>query len=167
MEIRNEKQLTDITRKIVAEAVDAVAGAILAEVQYYVLHNVYGNGNVPTVYTRTNEFLNSWTKDISSKKSSKTIEARIFSDASKMSYVPSEGIHGSYEYGDLRGEMAEVIEEGIKYAYPKIRKDKTWNPAAKKRRFFYDVIVELNKNRTLFSWLEAEMQARGMPIKRK
>ena len=52
------------------------------------------------------------------------------------------------------------------YSYRKIRKDRTWNPAAKKRTFFQDTISELDKRGQIWKWFEMEMKGRGITVEK-
>ena len=168
MEIRNDREALDVLNNVVADAIDATAGYILGVLEYYIMHDVYGNGNVPYVYDRTMEFLNSWVKDVEKGNKYGEVVATIFSDANLMSYDPDNHIHGSYLSGDFREHMAEAIEEGLGYRYfAQTRRDGTQNPAGKPRPFFSDTVAELNKGGQLEKIFEREMAARGIQLNRK
>lgn len=166
MELKNDRQVLDVLSPLLKDITDEIAGEILSIVQYYIESDVYGSGNIPHTYVRTNEFLNSWIKQVDASGRTAEVVATIFSDPSRMSLDLEHGVHGSETFGDLREELSEAIETGSKYSFKKIRKDRTWNPAAKKRRFFEHAIAELERNGFLFKLFEEELNARGFTIKK-
>ncbi len=167
-EMRNDREVYNVLNNVIRDALDATAGYVLGVIESYVMKDVYGSGNIPHMYQRTNEFFNSWVKEVESSNRLDEVVATIFSDVDLMHYDPSNHIHGSYLSGDFREHMAEVIEEGLGYKYfPQTRKDGTQNPAGKPRRFFSHTINELNKSGQLKKIFEMEMKARGINIMRK
>lgn len=166
MELRNDREVLAAFDDIMHDVVNEVAGEILSVVQYYIYSDVYGSGNVPHTYVRTNEFLNSWIKEVDASGRTGEVVAAIFSDPSRMSLDLEAGVHGSLVFGDLRDELSEAIETGSKYIYKKVRKDRSWNPAAKKRKFFEHAVAELERNGFLFTLFEKELRSRGFDIKK-
>lgn len=166
--MHNDREVYSVLNNIIKDALDATAGYVLGVIEYYIMHDVYGSGNIPHVYKRTNEFLNSWMKDIEDNNKYNEVIATIFSNSNLMSYDPETHTHGSYLSGDFREHMAEAIEEGLGYRYfPQIRSDGTKNPAGQPRPFFSDTVSELDRSGKLFSIFAKEMAARGLEINKK
>lgn len=164
-DINNEKELKVIFERQLEQVIDAISEKILNVLLDYIRKDVYDNDE-PTTYERTWQFLNSWINNIETSARTGEVIAEIFSDPSRMDYIPEKGIHGSREYGDLRSQLSYAIETGTMYSYRKIRKDRTWNPAAKKRTFFQDTISELDKRGQIWKWFEMEMKGRGITVEK-
>lgn len=165
VDINNEKELRAIFEKQLEQVVDAISERILNVLLDYIRKDIYDKDE-PTTYERTWQFLNSWINNIEKSARTGEVIAEIFSDTGRMDYIPEKGIHGSREYGDIREQLSYAIETGTMYSYRKIRKDGSWNPAAKKRRFFQDTISELDKRGQIWKWFEEEMRSRGIAVEK-
>lgn len=167
-EMRNDREVYSVLNSVIKDALEATAGYVLGLIEINIMSDVYGNGNIPYVYDRTFEFLNSWMKDIEDNNKYNEVVATIFSNPDRMSFEPEEHIHGSYLSGDFREHMAEAIEEGLGYRYfPQIRRDGTQNPAGKPRPFFSHTVEALNRGGQLQKVFEREMLARGIELNKK
>lgn len=164
-DISNDTELKNIFEAQLKQVIDSISERILNVLLDYIRKDVYDN-NEPTTYERTWQFLNSWINQVEASANTGEVIAEIFSDSSRMDYIPEKGIHGSREYGDIRNQLSYAIETGTMYSYRKIRKDRSWNPAAKKRRFFQDTISELDKRGQIWKWFEEEMRSRGIAVEK-
>ena len=175
-DISNDTELKNIFEAQLKQVIDSISERILNVLLDYVMKDIYDK-DVPYEYPRTYEFFDSWINTVEKNDKTGEVIAEVFSDINKMKYrkvpyITPQGkssyawAHGSPGFGDLRAEMSSIIEEGVKYLYPKIRSDGTWNPAAKKRRFFQDTIRELDKRGQIWKWFEEEMRSRGIAVEK-
>lgn len=164
-EISSEAELKNIFEAQLKQVIDSISERILNVLLDYIRKDIYDNDE-PTKYERTWQFLNSWINNVEASGATGEIVSEIFSDPSRMDYIPEKGIHGSKQYGDIREQLSYAIETGTMYAYRKIRKDGSWNPAAKKRRFFQDTVHELDKRGHIWKWFEEEMKGRGIAVEK-
>lgn len=163
MEMRNDRETYNVLNSIIKDAITSVAEYILGLIEINITQIVYGSGNIPKIYDRTWEFLDSWTKTVESDNRLNEVIATIFSDPSKMHYDYKKYIHGSIISGDMTEEMSRLIEEGLGGHF--IFGDK--HPAAKPRQFFKATINTLNRSGQLQKMFEREMAIRGIQLNKK
>lgn len=111
-DIQNERQLYATFSPIVEKAVNYVMDKMLEEYKNLIDDIVY-HQEFPAVYHRTEEFLNSWKTEVSTKMVGATGE--LSQDYKTMSFNPETFTHGSnyYEPNDVRPFLANIIYEGL------------------------------------------------------
>jgi hypothetical protein len=170
LEIRNDAELSKAIGMVVKDVINEMADEILNILYDFIKKDVYDKYQ-PYVYKRTvftENFLNSWVQDVKSTGSYKQTIAKIFDNPEKMVFDESRYAHGSPDSGDVREDMARIIEEGLggHYWFPKYRRDGSINPATVKRPFFSDTIKYLEKNGRLFQMFEKGMAKRGLYVQK-
>ncbi|MBO7693839.1 MAG: hypothetical protein J6T10_14560 [Methanobrevibacter sp.] len=164
VEMKNDREVYNVIGGVIRDVINDMAEYILGLIEINIMQIVYGNGNIPKVYDRTWEFLNSWMKNVESSNTLNEVVATIFSDPSRLHYDGDNFIHGSKYSGDKTAEMSLLIEEGLAGHGKAIFGTK--HPGANPRPFFSETIKVLNKNGFLFKMFKEEMAKRGLEVKK-
>lgn len=166
VEMRNDREVYNIVGGIIKDVINDMAEYILGLIEVNINQIVYGSGNIPKVYDRTWEFLNSWMKTVESSNSLNEVVATIFSEPSKMHCDKDNFIHGSKlaNSGDMTAEMSMLIEEGLAGNGKAIFGTK--HPGAKARPFFSATVKTLNRNGFLLKMFKEKMAQRGLEVKK-
>lgn len=175
IDINNDAKFQKYIGMVLDKVIDEMSKDVLNIVKDYIVKDVYAK-DMPHIYPTSYQFIDSWIAEKEKSGATGEAVAEIFSDANLMKYekvtITTDNrtrdvwMHGSPDYGDLRAEMSEIIENGTKYYYPKIRKDGTWNPAAKKRPFFQDTIKYLDSRGRLWKMFEEKMNKYGLTVQK-
>ena len=166
VEMRNDREVYNELNKVMTEVIEYMAEYVLGLIETNIYQIVYGSGNIPKVYERTWEFLDSWMKKVENDNRLNEVVATIFSDPSKMHFDPDNWVHGSYYGGsggnDRRSDMSRLIQEGLAGTGEAIFGTK--HPGAKPRPFFDATIRTLNQNGFLLKMFKTEMEKRGFVL---
>lgn len=150
-----QKNILDITKKVIDEVAEKVLNKLRAnieEIVYIGKNEVYARGTgVPTY-----QFLESWEKN--SKLYGDTVYAGISQNIDAMDYEPYNYIHGDL-YRDTRSVLAQYLFEGTDtsvfgHGWWEEKRD-AWSPT-----------IKLLENGTIDKWLISAFKSHGLQIKK-
>ena len=119
----NDTELEAMFRPALKRTVEYVLDKII-EANEQKIGTVVYSANEPSVYDRTNEFMEAWAASIKAQNSfSEGVEGEFFYEPSKMhvgstdygsdDYAQHIGVAGRYEGADARGYLADIIYQGL------------------------------------------------------